>query len=202
MDTRPDPLKFRWAPKVRPDKVWRLYQADARGIVDEALIDDVGVTLLLRCRSILMATAGEAECPHCGRTIPFAGMHTLPDVPVLCPGCGWETTYRRFHASWRHRELYGGNAVAAFRRFVEHYPHAAAPRQRMLLIDRLIHAFHVTLKGSVNRAAVVNLIEGSTAQVLDLLERLAYGDGSTPGLGDTKAAWRAVRAPGHRAGDS
>ncbi len=41
----------RWAAPVRQDKIRRLYETDARGLTDEALIDDVGLALYLRCQS-------------------------------------------------------------------------------------------------------------------------------------------------------
>lgn len=34
----PQPLSKLWAPRVRPEKIRRLYQAEARGILDEELI--------------------------------------------------------------------------------------------------------------------------------------------------------------------
>jgi hypothetical protein len=42
MRTRKDTAQqMRWAPMVRRDKIKRLYETDAKGIVDETLIDDV-----------------------------------------------------------------------------------------------------------------------------------------------------------------
>jgi len=34
--------KIDWAPRVKPQTLRRLYQTDARGILDEELIDEVG----------------------------------------------------------------------------------------------------------------------------------------------------------------
>ena len=45
--------EIRWGRRVPKWKIRRLYELDARGIVDEELIDDVGVTVFERCRSIL-----------------------------------------------------------------------------------------------------------------------------------------------------
>jgi len=50
-----------WNPRVSRHKIWRLYQNDAQGIRDEALVDDVGISLLLRvesCRTVSEAQAG------------------------------------------------------------------------------------------------------------------------------------------------
>ena len=53
--------KISWSPKIR-----RLYQNDALGAVDEILVEDVGLGLLERCRSIWLVTRREVECPRCG----------------------------------------------------------------------------------------------------------------------------------------
>src|SRR5438309_1523131 len=47
---RNDLAEVRWAPRVNPHKIRRLYETDARGIVDDELIEDpvrsVGVNLI------------------------------------------------------------------------------------------------------------------------------------------------------------
>ena len=59
------------------------------------------------------------------------------------------------------------------------------------LIDALLHAFHQSAKKPFpHRAAAHNVVEGSHQQVLGLLESLAYGDISTPGTRDVRAAWK------------
>ena len=59
-----------------------------------------------------------------------------------------------------------------------------------MLIDQLIHSFHSTMKGELNRSSSNNLLEGSHDQVLALLDELSYGDQSTPGMKEHKPAWR------------
>jgi hypothetical protein len=44
--------------------------------------------------------------------------------------------------------------------------------------------------GDLRGPAACNLIEGKYSQVLALLEELAYGDASAPGLRETKETWR------------
>ena len=41
------PVLPKWAPRVPREKIWRLYRSDAKGIRDEELVDDVGITLIL-----------------------------------------------------------------------------------------------------------------------------------------------------------
>lgn len=120
----------------------------------------------------------------------FRGKNVRPDEPVPCPSCAWESTFARFHQSWQHRELWGGNALTAFRSYVATYPNARTYRDRLLLIDRLIHAFHVNVRETFNRAAGENLIEGSKKQVLELLDTLAYGDAGQPETRAGKEQWR------------
>jgi hypothetical protein len=60
----------------------------------------------------------------------------------------------------------------------------------MILIDGLLHEFHCNMTtGNLRGPAACNLIEGKYGQVLALLEELAYGGGSAPGLRETKEAW-------------
>ena len=62
----------------------------------------------------------------------------------------------------------------------------------MILIDQLIHAFHQGIReGMPHRAAANNLIEGSHREVVAFLDRLAYGDGSTPGIQEMREEWQA-----------
>ena len=46
------PVASHWAPRVPRWKIARLYENDACGLADEALIDDVAYSLLERCRSM------------------------------------------------------------------------------------------------------------------------------------------------------
>jgi hypothetical protein len=180
-----------WAPKVRQDNIRRLYEQDARGLLDETLLDDVGSALYSRCRSILLVSSQHLECPRCEQIFPIAP-HTHDDV-LSCPtGCGWAITTDQHHQSWRHRDLSGTN-TPAFQIFVDRYPHATSPRDKLILIDRLIHAFHQSIRYPVpHRSAANNLIEGNHEQVVAFLDQLSYGDASTPEAHDTHATWHAT----------
>ena len=60
----------------------------------------------------------------------------------------------------------------------------------MLLIDQLLHGFHWYYKtGKPTRPVAINLIEGRLREVIAFLDRLTYGDKSTPELLESKAAW-------------
>ena len=63
----------------------------------------------------------------------------------------------------------------------------------MLLIDQLIHAFHLGLT-DIGRPAAANLIEGSLREVIQFLDALTNNGASAAGVGDSKAAWRRTLA--------
>lgn len=188
-------VEVRWAPKLRPEKLQRLYETDARGILDEEQIDEVAYTLYSRCDSILTVTEafrGRVKCPGCAAIVsrPMGGAGPTEEI-MHCEGCGWRATWAEYHRSWQNRQLWGGNAVEWFEEYVRRFPAARTPRERMLLIDRLIHAFHHDLKrNAYNRPAAANLIEGGLKQVVEFLDRLTYGPASTPSLEQSQAEWR------------
>jgi hypothetical protein len=174
--------KIIWARKLNPVRIRQLYLNDARGTVDESLVDAVGFNLYQRCRSIEMVTTRKVECPRCGTVFKLRerGVWKLEAGPQACPNpnCGWETTAAEWHASWQHRDMLGSAAMGAISTYLHDYPLAGTIPQRMVCIDQLIHSFHISLRtGKVSRAFGNNLIEGSHEQVVELLDRLFANDG-------------------------
>jgi hypothetical protein len=195
--------EVRWGPRVPQHKIRRLYEANAAGIDDEDLIDEVGITLLVRCRDILTihaARQGRVRCPRCQRqhretTIERdRGRGGDPRDEVLtCPVCGWTITWGAYAATTKRKQLNPGGAVSAFRAYVDAYEAARTSREKMLAIDRLIHEFHYSLKnrpGLPTRPAAVNLIQGRMTAVEAFLDELAYGTGAAPQLRANRRAWR------------
>ena len=183
--------KISWSPKIRQSKIRQLYQNDARGTVDEILVEDVGLDLLDRCRSIWLVTRREVECPRCSATFSLCepdSWKTLPGVQRCpTPGCGWETTADEWHESWKHRELLGTAAMDAIEAYLQDYPRARRTEERMVCIDQLIHSFHINLRtGKATRSFANNLIEGSLDQVIAFLDQL-----SAKTRGVDKDQWRA-----------
>ena len=82
---------------------------------------------------------------------------------------------RLYRASGRHQDLRGTNARAAFVAFVERFPAAATYQERMLAIDRVVHAVHTS-----GNLADRNLFEGRARRVAAALDALAAGDGAPP----------------------
>jgi len=179
-----------WAPRVPQHKIRQLYLDDAQRIYDDALIANVGYGLLARCQSFLAANEaarGRAICPVCSAIVP----HTGDNSEVMqCAQCGWELTWGEYFATFQHRQLSGAEPVLElFSDFVERFPKAKRPQERVFLIDRLIHGFHWYHKFGCTRPVAVNLIEGRLSEVIAFLDNLTYGEGSTPGTREAQAEW-------------
>jgi len=180
----------RWAPRVPQWKIRRLYERDAMGIYDDELILDVGYALLARCQSFIAAnraTRGEAACPRCGAVIPHRGNK---DELLRCE-CGWKLTWGDYLDTIQHKQLSGAEPVLRlFRDYVDRFPLARSSRDKMLLIDRLIHGFHWYYKtDGPTRPVAINLIEGNLRQVIAFLDTLTYGENSTSELVERKVEW-------------
>jgi predicted RNA-binding Zn-ribbon protein involved in translation (DUF1610 family) len=187
----PEDWKPRWAPKVPQAKIRRLYANDARGVIDDELIDQVGWGLWERCDSILTVTAahyGQVRCPLCGTSIARQNRGAA-DEEVRCGTCGWQIPWAVYHQTYRGKQLFGANAIDVFAAFLQAFPRAQTATARMLLIDQLIHAFHVGLT-EVGRPVAANLIQGSLTQVIRFLGALTHGDTSATGVTSAQMEWR------------
>ena len=107
------------------------------------------------CTIALIARSG-VRCPVDGTEFVLgdAAWHRLPkDSSATCPICGWQTTVAAWHDSFRKQDL---NGMAPFIEvYVASWPTARSYRDRMLLVDRLLHEVHAT-GGNLART----LIEG------------------------------------------
>ena len=168
-----------WAKKIPSHKIKRLYEQDAKGIHDEELIDDVGMSLYARVDSMLMVTSsnlGKAICVVCRTEIP----HNYQRGFLLeCPKCGWSMAFGEFNDSYKKQTLHGYGALSELKEFAEKYPLAKTYTEKMRIIDWLIHTFHGNLQERPSRPTATNVIEGSNADVANLIFSLAYGEGST-----------------------
>ncbi len=109
---------------------------------------------------------------------------------MRCAQCGWELTWGEYFATFQHRQLSGAEPVLElFGDFVQRFPKAKRPQERVFLIDRLIHGFHWYHKFGCTRPVAVNLIEGRLSEVIVFLDNLTYGEGSTPGTQEIHAEW-------------
>ena len=189
-----DLAEVRWAPRVNPSAIRRLYETDARGIVDGEQIDDVGYALYARCRSILRATEaqqGRVTCPRCEHVIDRgAPSWNHRDDVLRCERCGWCVRWRDYLKTYQHKHLVGGGAVPFHQDFVAQFEGARTAQEKLPAIDRLLHVCHWELKGKPGRSAARELVYAqNNVELLTFLDRLALGPGSTPGLQATRTAW-------------
>lgn len=179
--------KFRWCKKVSRNDLLKLYRSEAKGMLDEELLDDIGYTFYTRCTQAGQARElldrGKILCHHCGAVlsgdVDKTGNYTphlKSNLPMHC-ACGHSYTYREYRRSFRAASMPAGRAEPIFERFAQKWPGCKTGAQKMILIDRLIHECHVTLmSGIAGRSVCLNLIEGSTQQLTDLVTQLAYAN--------------------------
>ena len=168
---------IKWSPRVTRKQIRRLYELDARLIVDDDLINDVGISLLARCESIRRVT--ENCCPECGASLSDPGPWSNRKRILTCVECDWNGSW--FHYNQSHsggQRLHGGRAYDAFLTYLREYPRCRTARDKMLCIDRLIHAIHESSNPEHNLVAAHNVIGGTQQEVRHLLDTLAYGDSS------------------------
>jgi hypothetical protein len=168
--------KIRWAPKVAQAPVARLYERDAAGLHDEELLDEVGYALWARASDVALIARSGVRCPDDGTEFRLGEDkgHRLPaGTSASCPRCGWQATVEAWRDSFRKQDL---NGMAPFVDvYVAKWPQARTYRERMMLVDRLLHEVHAT-GGNLVRA----LIEGGRRNSPHaFLDRLAYGPDST-----------------------
>ena len=99
--------KILWSPKIRPEKLWALYQSDAPGALDEDLLTEMGYGLFARCQSILMIRDGQVPCPRCGAVFPVQ----MPGQPPS-PEPGSPARLRAAAGRSRARSITRANATA------------------------------------------------------------------------------------------
>ena len=171
---------IKWSPRVPQQKIRLLYEKDARGIIDEELIDDVAFSFFVRCQDIITVTdasSGKVKCIKCENVI----FHKWNKEEILkCKNCSWETTWGTYFKSYQRKQLHGGNALDAFKNFVAKLPKARTPEENMILIDQLIHEAHQWTGSNFKepvftRPAAVNIISGKMKEVMLFLDQLSRG---------------------------
>jgi hypothetical protein len=98
----------------------------------------------------------------------------------------WKT-YKR---TSRRKQLAACGMEPFFIDYVKKFPKAKKPREKMLLIDGLIHRWHWEQINYIGRPGAANLIEGSVQDIIEFLNRLTYTEKSTPGLLANLQEWR------------
>jgi hypothetical protein len=195
-------IRPRWAPRLPPHKLRRLYEGIGQGIVDEELLDDVGYRLFARCQSILVVRDFVQKkvlpCAACGATVLLGPEwnESDPNYPLTCSACGWNLPWGAYWATFRHQELGPGGAVDIFEDFVREWAVARLPREKILAIDRVIHRWHWETAVAehtfgLGRPSGINLIEGNRGSVIAFLDELTYGPATPPEVMAARESWRA-----------
>ncbi len=166
--------KYRWSQKVSRRDLIRLYEADAKMLFDEDLVDEIGITLYTRCiqgRNVwLDIDSGKLKCHNCGNIL-------LAQHGLMTCTCGYQYLFREYMRSFRKENMPSGAATHIFNAFIKKWETVKDYHEKMRLIDDLIHEFHINLvSGIKGRFVGINLIEGSKKQIGDLILTLAYGD--------------------------
>jgi hypothetical protein len=170
-DDSPIPAKIRWAPRLRPSLLKRLYDSDAQGLQDMELCDEVGMVLYMRCHTFVLVGHYQVQCPLC-RTVFGISEQSTSHCPQ--PGCHWQTTRQAYHTSIKNHYAFPGRASGAFQDFYRRYPKARTYQAKMLLIDQLIHSFHIDEKtGRATKSVASKLLEGNKKAVVRFLDDLS-----------------------------
>jgi hypothetical protein len=186
--------KVQWSRRVPPYKVHLLYENDAKGILDEDLLNDVGYGIYACCQDLLErgdASRGRVKCRNCNNLIirplingQFANLNV-----IRCSLCGWEVACKDYHQSClRKRPAPPYEPEEIFKQYAEQWPLASSPREKLLLIDRLIHEWHIHYI-TVGWPLGTSVIQATARQMVDLLERLGYGYESSNELKRTRMLW-------------
>ena len=117
---------------------------------------------------MLLASDCRVQCPEWGAVVDVPWIGEPEDRRAQCPTCGWSITAGEYHASFAHRDLNGIGAREAFALYVDRFPQLTSYGERMMSIDRLVHAVHTT-----GGLAARNLFEGRPRDVIATLDALA-----------------------------
>jgi len=198
-----DELNFKWAQRLSLNKLKRLYESQAAGMLDADLLEDAAVTLYLRCKDIIAvesARNGKVRCPFCyankmNEVYIDAGrdVRGQPLDALRCNKCAHEFSYAEYKRRYKREQLNMGGAGAAFKRYIKEYEQPAPPEKRMLQIDRLIHEFHYSLKASPEqptRSVGPNLLAANLTAVMKFLNELSGMTGDNADMIGTSMKWR------------
>jgi hypothetical protein len=172
------PMPHRWAPRVPAGKIARLYEADALGLPDEELLDDVGSALVARGYSFLVgnkAMMGTITCLDCGRELPRDGGDK---ERVFACDCGWRMSWGGYQQRYQHQQLTGVSVATFVEDYIRAWLAAHTIPEKMRAIDALIHSFHWELERTPTRPLAVNFIDLRLNECIRFILGLAYGAGS------------------------
>jgi hypothetical protein len=168
---------IKWALRVSPEKIRRLYISDAKGIIDNDLLQEVGISFYARAESIIainkIHTQEVVKCPICRNDVHKS------DNKYLCE-CGWVIGSKELHQTYKGQQATGLSIIEFAKKFIRDWNGAANnPNKQMMAIDFLIHRFHWEMMQKPTRPVAVNYIDGTMTKITDLILELAYSDDIT-----------------------
>lgn len=162
---------FSWPAKLDLQKLNRLYMQDAKGIWDETLADEIGLTLYLRCK---YGKEDAERMEHCIIRCHHCGGDIKGDGDFRQCTCGYQYSYREYRRSFHKNNMPAGAASKAFEAFMAGWNLARTYNEKMILIDILLHEFHLSLvSGAVHRSVAVNFIDGTRKKIEYIINGLA-----------------------------
>ncbi len=180
-----------WAPRVSREKILELYIKVASGDNDEELIDEIAQAFYDRCSDIVRICESRFMCPQCRKELPHPHQ---PGKDLTCGSCGWKMSWKSFFRSYQGKQLsVNADITDITRKYLTELPECKNPKEKMILIDGLIHACHRSIKDGETyyaRPLAVNFIEGKMYQVIAFLENLPYGPDSLPEMTEQLMEWR------------
>lgn len=188
-----------WAPRVSRVLIRRFYEMSESGILDDDLIDEVGVALYARCYSMIEvkeAKRGQVRCPACGSIIQRERPLRL-DGDFSCGQCPWTCDWPTYRSSFKGALLNPGQIETQIRAFLRDYAGAREPRQKVVLIDTLIHLIHDETGGG-NKPGAYAFIEGEISDVAAFLDGLTYGADIPEEVKERRMHWRRKVKTGKR----
>ena len=129
---------------------------------------------------------GDVQCPMCPEVVRSA----YSPLGVLKCECGWVSTWKAFRKTYKKQRLVADGMMPYLEAFAVSYPKARGYKEKMILIDQLIHQFHGEMGMTGGRKpGAANLIEGKVEEVMELLNSITYSTSSTPGMAAVRDAW-------------
>lgn len=88
--------------------------------------------------------------------------------------CGRQYSYREYRRSFRKNNMPTGAVAKIFAAFIEDWEWAKTYQEKMLLIDTLLHEFHLSMiSGATHCPVAMNFIDGSRERVDQIISQQA-----------------------------